>query len=141
MAAGLMQHRLETDGLDGKYEVRSVGTWAMEGVPAAPGARYVMAERGIDLTQHRARSIDREAVSAADLILVMTEVHREALVAEFVDARSKVYLLSEMIGKRYDIADPYGASLAHYEYCAEDLASIIEAGYQRILSLTAGTSQ
>ena len=62
------------------------------------------------------------------------------MVAEFPEAVSKIHLVSEMIGKRYDIADPYGSSLAHYEYCAEDLSSIVDAGYERILSLADGNS-
>lgn len=135
MAAGLLRHRLVAAGLDEVYQVRSAGTWAATGSPAATYARQVMSERGIDITRHRARDINAEDVAAADLILVMTEAHREAMLAEFPDARSKTYLMSEMIGKRYDIADPYGSRLAHYEYCAEDLASLIETGYQRILSL------
>jgi len=135
MAAGLLQRRLASAGLEDDYEVRSAGTWAATGVPAAAYARQAMAKRGIDITQHRARDISARDVAEADLILVMTEGHREAILAEFQDARSKTYLLSEMIGKSYDIADPYGSSLAYYEYCAEDLSSIIEAGFERILRL------
>lgn len=135
MAAGLLRHQLEVEGVDESYEMRSAGTWAVMGRPAATYARQAMAERGIDITEHRTRNVGAGAIAEADLILVMTKAHREALLAEFPDARSKTYLMSEMIERSYDIADPYGSSLAHYEYCAEDLASIIEAGYERILSL------
>lgn len=135
MAAGLLQHRLASAGLESRYEVRSAGTWATTGSPAAAYARQVMAERGIDISEHRSRDISAEDVAGVDLILVMTEAQREALLAEFPGARSKTYLLSEMIGKRYDIADPYGSGRAYYEYCAEDLSSIIEVGFGRILRL------
>lgn len=135
MAAGLLRHRLAEDDLDDVYQVRSAGTWAVTGRPAAAYARRVMSERGIDIADHLARDVTAEVVADADLILVMTEAHREALVAEFPEAQPKIYLFSEMIDKSYDIADPYGSSLAHYEYCAGDLETIIEAGYERILSL------
>jgi len=135
MAAGLLQHRLSAAGLADEYEVRSAGTWAVTGSAAAAHACQVMAERGIDITDHRAQDISAGTLAQAALILVMTDAHREAIVAEFPDVRAKTHLLSEMIGKSYDIADPYGSSLAHYEYCAEDLSAIIEAGFERILSL------
>ncbi len=135
MAAGLLRHRLQAAGLDGAYEVRSVGTWAVTGAPASSHAEQVMARRGIDISHHRAREVTAADILEANLILVMTEVHREALLAEFPAARGKTYLLSEMVGKRYDIADPYGSNLANYEYCAEEMSSIIDAGFERILSL------
>ncbi len=135
MAAGLLKHRLADSELDEEYAVRSAGTWAVTGQPAAAYARKTMADRGIDIAEHRARDVDAEIVAEANLVLVMTEAHREALLAEFPEARGKTYLMSEMIGKTYDIADPYGSSPAHYAYCAEDLATIIEGGFERILDL------
>ena len=135
MAAGLLQQRLAAEGLAGQYQVQSAGTWAVVGRPAAAYAQQVMAGRGIDISAHRARDIDAAMVAEADLILVMTEAHREALLAEFPEARTKTFLLSEMVDQRYDIADPYGSSMMHFEYCAEDLAAIIEAGFPKILAL------
>ncbi len=135
MAAGLLRHRLEVEGLGDAYAVRSAGTWAVTAQPAAGHAQRVMAARGIDITDHVARDVTAEAVAEADLILVMTEAHREAVVAEFPDAHAKTYLMSEMVGKHFDIADPYGSSLTYYEYCAEDLATIVDEGFERILNL------
>ncbi|MFQ5341112.1 MAG: low molecular weight protein arginine phosphatase, partial [Anaerolineae bacterium] len=102
MAAGLLQHRLSAAGLSDEYEVRSAGTWAVTGARAAVHACLVMAERGIDITDHRAQDISAGAVADAALTLVMTNAHREAIVAEFPDVCTKTYLLSEMIGKSYD---------------------------------------
>jgi protein-tyrosine-phosphatase len=135
MAAGLLRARLEADGRADEYRVLSAGTWAEPGRPASPYAQRVMAERGIDISDHRTREISAELVDTADLILVMTRAHREALAAEFPEAASRIYLLSEMIGKTYDIADPYSASLTYYGYCADELETIINQGYERILEL------
>ncbi len=135
MAAALLRARLEADGRAGEYRVLSAGTWAEEGRPASHYARVVMAERGIDLSDHRAREVTWQMMREADLVLVMTRAHREALQAEFPEAASKIYLLSEMVGKTYDIADPYAGSLQYYAYCAEELAALIDEGYERILRL------
>jgi len=135
MAAALLRARLEADGRGDEYRVLSAGTWVEEGRPVSHYAQVVMAEHGIDLSNHRAREITPQLMEEADLVLVMTRTHRESLQAEFPEAASKIYLLSEMVGKTYDIADPYSGSLQYYAYCAEDLAAIIDEGYQRILAL------
>lgn len=133
MATGLLRDRLAEVGLDDEFEVVSAGTWALSGSPAADYSRQVMAERGISISDHRARMVSETDVAAAALILVMEEGHREALLAEFAAARSKVHLMSEVIGKRYDIADPYGSDLDLYVHCAAHLAGIIDAGLDRIV--------
>jgi protein-tyrosine-phosphatase len=92
-----------------------------------------MAERGLDISDHRAHELTAEDVTEADLILVMTRYHKEAILAEFPEARDKTFLLSEMAGKGFDIADPYGQALMNYHYCATELEDLIEEGYQEIL--------
>ncbi len=85
---------------------------------------------------HRSRQIDRATIEAADLLLVMTQGHAEALRLEFPDMADKVFLLSEMEGgRRYDIADPYGRSLNYYQACAQTIESLIDEGFERIRSL------
>lgn len=134
MATGLLRHRLAEAELDDEFEVVSAGTWALTGSPAADYSRQVMAERGISISEHRARTVSEADVAAADVVLVMEEGHREALLAEFPAARSKVHLMTEVIGKRYDIADPYGSDVNQYAYCAAHLAGIIDAGLDRIVA-------
>ncbi|MFQ6057608.1 MAG: low molecular weight protein arginine phosphatase [Anaerolineae bacterium] len=138
MAVGLLKEQLKRHGRQGEYRVRSAGTWTLEGHPAAPYALQVMAERGLDIGDHRSHALTRGDVEAADLILVMTRGHQEAIEAEFPQARGKTYLLSEMVGQSYDIPDPYGASLAMYRRCADELEDLIEDGYEKIVEL-AGT--
>lgn len=135
MAEGLLRQRLAAEGLGDAYDVRSAGTWAVSGRSASRYAEQVMADRGIDISTHVARDITADLVADADLILVMTDAHREAILAEFPNAQPKTYLISQMIDKHYDIADPYGSSRSHYAYCAEDLDSIIGAGFDRIIAL------
>lgn len=141
MAAGLLRARLQADGQGDEYQVLSAGTWTVDGKLASHYARLVMADRGIDISDHRTREISADLVDAADLILVMTRAHRESLVAEFPEAASRIYLLSEMIGKTYDIADPYASSLACYAYCADELETVIDRGYERILELAESLSE
>lgn len=135
MAAAFLQHKLAENGLADSYRVRSAGTWAQNGLPASAYARLVMAEKGLDLSSHLSHELTAQDVAQAALILVMTQYHKEALLAEFPEARDKTFLLSEMVGKRFDIADPFGTALMNYQYCANELENLIEEGYEEILRL------
>lgn len=135
MAAGLLRSRLKEDEERRGWRVVSAGTWASEGRPASAYAVAEMDERGIDIGGHRSRSLNAELMEKADLVLVMTRNHAEALSVAFPDHEHKVYLLSEMVGQVYDISDPYGGTRLEYSYIAQELEQLIDEGYERIVSL------
>jgi protein-tyrosine-phosphatase len=91
-----------------------------------------MSRRGVDLSSHRGREITQELIAQADVVIVMTRHHREALGAEFPSERSKIHLMSELQDKCFDISDPYGGTLSEYETCAQQLDELIESGYDKI---------
>ncbi len=134
MAAGLYNARARRLAEENDWIARSAGTWALEEQPASGHALTVMAERGIDLSSHRGRTVTRDMLAEADVVMVMTRNHRDALIAEFPSLRRKFHLMSELAGKQYDIADPYGASLSDYATCADELEKLIQDGYERIKS-------
>ncbi len=135
MAAGLLRRRLAEEGLADRYQVDSAGVWAVEGRPASENAVAVMAERGIDIRDHIARTITAYDVHEADLILVMSREHKRAILQAWPQYEWKVYLLSEMVGKQKDVRDPYGGPLEEYRRCADTLEDYIEGGFRRILEL------
>ncbi len=55
MAAGLLMKAVADRLEAGKWSITSAGTWAEPNLPATALVTAVMAERGIDLSQHRAR--------------------------------------------------------------------------------------
>jgi len=140
MAAGLLRARLKDDEAHRDWRVVSAGTWASEGrLPSAYGVAE-MDERGIDIRAHRSRSLSAELMEKADLVLVMTRNHAEALSVAFPDQDHKVYVLSEMVGEAYNISDPYGGTRLEYSYIAQELEQLINEGYERIVSLAEETS-
>jgi protein-tyrosine phosphatase len=140
MAMALLQARLARDQARQDWTVESAGTWATEGRPASAHAVAEMAGREIDLSRHQARPVARELVADADLVLVMTQNHAEALKTAFPRHAHKVYLLSEMVGRAYDIQDPYGSSRMEYAYTAKELEDLIDSGYVRIVALAEGST-
>ena len=58
------------------------------------------------------------AVLLSDLILTMTEGHKQILEPL---AKGKVYTLLEYAGSSGDISDPYGGDLEEYEEVAQEI--------------------
>ena len=135
MAEGLLRHLLVQEGLDSRYTVASAGTWGVDGYPASEHAVTVMAERGADISAHTARTITGRHVSEADLILVMTGGHLHQLESTWPQYRWKMHRLSEMVGKRKDVSDPYGGPIEEYRACADILVGYIEQGLEKIVEL------
>jgi protein-tyrosine-phosphatase len=135
MAAGLLRERLAEEGLDSRHRVASAGTWALDGRPAAENAIAVMKERGVDISGHVAQTIRSEHVAEADLILVMSREHETMIRNTWPQYAWKVRRLSEMVGKRRDVDDPYGYPIEEYRACADVISLYIDRGLDRILEL------
>lgn len=135
MAVGLLRDKLIREKMNQHVRVRSGGIWALEGQLASAYARQVMAEKDLDISEHRGRNLTQTVVDEADLILVMTRQHEQTIARNFDGDMGKVHLLSEMIGPAYDIQDPYGGSLPDYRRTAAELEDLIERGSARILKL------
>lgn len=135
MAAGILS-RLVADREDGAgWRIESAGTWAEPDLPATSLARSVARAHQIDLDGHRARPLTGEMLRAADLILVMTRFHLEALQAEFPDVADRAYLMSQLIGQTFDIPDPVNGTVEDYQVCFDDLTHILAQGFERLTEL------
>lgn len=130
----VLRDRLAAKGLEG-WQVQSAGTWAQNGQPASLYSREILAERGLDISDHISKIITLELLEQADLVLCMETGHAEALRAEFSQHAAKIFLLTEMIGHRYSISDPYGGPRDGYERMINDVTELIEAGLPRIIEL------
>lgn len=134
LAEALLRRYLADDGYD-DWTVSSAGTWALDRRGAAPYSIEMAAERGLDIEGHRSRMVTTDMLSQADLVLCMAGNHAEALQVEFPQYADKVYRLSEMVGARYDIADPYGGPRPEYERMAREVERLIADGLSRIVEL------
>ena len=133
MAEGLLLRRLAAAHLAGKVEVSSVGTAGLEGERASELAVEVMAERGTDISEHRARMLQRHHLAAADLILTMAEHHRRSVFHTQHGALGKVFLLSEIAGECGDVEDPFGSPIEAYRICADELDRLLSLGFAEVL--------
>jgi protein-tyrosine phosphatase len=135
MAVALFKQKLAGREDAATWRVESAGTWPLEGQSASERAVQVLAQRGLDAGAHRARVVSAGLLSDFDLVLVMERGHKEALQAEFPDLSRKVYMLTELTGPPYDVADPYGRSLQDYEETATELSTLLDLALPGILEL------
>lgn len=88
-----------------QISIRSAGLHALVNKPADPMAQALMAEKGIDISTHRAQQITNEMVLESELILTMSTEQELSIGKQFPNTRGKVYRLGKWDG--YDILDPY----------------------------------
>jgi protein-tyrosine-phosphatase len=136
LAMGLLREKVK-DAQDWKIE--SAGTWTVDGEAAAARTIQVLDERGITLKDHHSRIITGDMLAQFNLILTMEHGHKEALKVEFPKMAKRIYLLSEMVGQKYEIEDPMGSSYQDFQVTANEIARIIDQGFDRIESLSKET--
>jgi len=128
LAAGLLRHMLPT-ALRRSAHVHSAGTHGLDGEPATPFAVQAAAAMGVDITGHRARSLDPEMVRQADIILAMEPFHRDIIVRALPSVASgRVHLLAKFeTPRRSDtIDDPYTKPLKTYQACLARIHNCLE---------------
>lgn len=103
MAEAILQQRLLDRGL--QIEVSSAGLHALVDSPADPMAQELLAERGVDISMHRARQLTQKLVFDADLILTMDSKQEQQLVHHYLGAKGRVYRIGQISG--FDVSDPY----------------------------------
>lgn len=95
----------------------SAGLCAPDGAPASEGALFAMRRRGLSLEGHRARTVTREMLEDADMVVCMGQSHLSALRARFPGLSTPL--------RAFDappVSDPFGGDAAAYERAACDIA-------------------
>jgi protein-tyrosine-phosphatase len=153
MASAVLQRVLSERGCAG-IEVASAGTWADSGHHATSEACAVVADRGMDLTPHRSRPLDRDELRTADLVIAMTSVHLREIESLDSESARKTLLLKELAELSFDeppsedprrrlervlaakrpewrraldLDDPMGLPRASYERCLEEIEKAVDA--------------
>jgi len=136
VAEALLRQKLAGRQLtvDQGWIVSSAGTWAVQKRPAASESIQLMDERGLDITDHRAQMVDEAMIAGADLALCMTASHAEALRVEFPKYAGKIHLLTALVGKQYDISDPYGGPIDEYERMVSEVDSLLTNGLDWVVT-------
>jgi len=122
MAEGLLRAAAREAGRD--LAVASAGLGALVGEPADATARELLAERGVDISAHRARQLDGVMLREHELILVMEDWQRRKVEADFPMARGRVMLLGHWRGT--EVPDPYRHPREAFERALEEIQQGLE---------------
>jgi protein-tyrosine phosphatase len=93
----------------------------------------LMKRRGIDTSAHRSTQLDANDVKHSDLILTMTEKHKEKVLEMYPQAAGKVFTLSEYAtGQSQEIPDAWGKPITFYEGVVATLDKLIPSALSKV---------
>jgi protein-tyrosine phosphatase len=125
MGEGLLRKRIaeklgcEMDKLEEKgISVVSAGIAAMPGSPPAAQAIEVMNRMGVDIADHSSQPITGRLAQFADIILTMTNGHRQALISHWPTLETRTKTLRR---DGADVCDPIGSPVEVYTDCANQI--------------------
>jgi protein-tyrosine phosphatase len=83
----------------------------------------VLQQRDASLQGFRSRQVSRTMMEQANVVLCMTQGHRDVLVEDFPEFADKCYLLGDFSTKRpgENVPDPFGMGRQAYEQVAETI--------------------
>ena len=136
MAEAILRKMLADTGRS-RCRVISAGVSAANGYPASVEAVSACAELGIDLSAFRSAALTEQLVSSSDLILVMSNRHRQYIREYFPEAESRTFLVGEFseISGTAEVADPVGAPVQVFRKTAEALVGFLKNFVQKLPDL------
>ena len=123
MAEGLLK-KIFSDKKRADIKVSSCGIATVSGFSPTGNTIQVMKKEGIDVSGHKAASLNKELIGKSDLILAMEKIHKDEVIRLAPGARDKTHLLKE----NYSIQDPIGKPVEVYER----VLSIIKEAVQKV---------
>ena len=135
MAGGLFEKAIDDD-YDGCINIDTAGINVYVPTPASEPAVRIMEEMDIDISDHVSKQVDKEDIENADLVLVMTESHKNTLFDLYPQYSSKIYTIPEYAyGTADEISDPFGGDDEEYRECATELKKAIDIVYEKVKNL------
>ncbi len=121
LAEGLFKKYLNENNIT-DIEVSSAGVGVFAGDCVSINSILVANNRGVDISNHRARNINPEHLLTTDLFFCMSESHKQVLLRHCDENRIIVL----------NVPDPYGRPIEVYEECAKQLESQFTEILERI---------
>ena len=88
--------------------------------PSAQGVQVLREDYGLDMTAHRSQLLSAQDIADADLIVPVKRDLGARIVAEFPEAKGKMFYLSQ------DISDPWHDPVSVFRSCAQLIYSLLD---------------
>jgi len=120
MAEGLLKALLPKDC---GWEISSAGVCAADGWPASDHSVTALREKDIDISGLTSTTLTPALIDEANLLVTMTEGHKQAILAAVPESKGKVFLLKSfgIAQCAADIDDPVGGSLNDYRRVRDEI--------------------
>ena len=132
MAEGFLKKQLSPEE---DFVILSEGISAADGLMPTDYAIEVMSEENISISSYRTKPFSRDFARAADIILVMSKMHKDFILNIMPEIKTRVFLYNEFAGVKNgneDIEDPIGQSLPTYRAVRDHIKQATEAIVKRI---------
>ncbi|NVM18126.1 MAG: hypothetical protein HWN80_10440 [Candidatus Lokiarchaeota archaeon] len=134
IAEGFLRDFFSRNGMDVSVSSGGIASNARDGMLISLDAKLVMRDIGIVLSED-ARSIDLkkkpELIKQADLILTLTEKHKEEVLKYNNSDDNKVLTLREFAGENGDIEDPSMKGVEGFRKARDEIKRCIFKGLKR----------
>jgi protein-tyrosine-phosphatase len=129
----------------GGVDVRTAGTFVVEGMPVSWRTRDALAAHGLDARAHRSRQLAVSDVEDADLVVGLAVEHVEWVRREHPAAAAKAVTLKRLVRDGLDsgpwdaveldpswedVADPGGGELPEFTACAAEIVPMTQRLHQ-----------
>lgn len=95
-------------------------------------AQVLWAQKGVDLSGHEAQQINERDVKRSDLILTLTERHKEIILDKYKDAAGKTFTLGEYVGVGAgDVEDAWGKPMDVYVQMFAQLNRLVPTAIEK----------
>jgi protein-tyrosine-phosphatase len=136
MTVALLRRLLSQASLE--WHVASAGVTGHDNEPAELEARDAMLTLGLDISEHRARSLSDELVAEATILLTLDKGTARVVQARYPDAAERVVTLGELAVRSRDIPDPFRMQVGAWVSYAHEIDELLRLGLDRLLARMRG---
>jgi len=134
MAEGFLKNFFSKQNLDIKVSSGGISSHARDGMLISMDAKLAMREIGITLSDTYLSSDLKkhpDIIKRADLILTLTEKHKEEVFSIITDNHKNVYTIKEFGGKVGDIKDPSMKELDGFREARDEIIECLKNGLNK----------
>jgi len=111
-------------------------------VTAEANVQTLLAERGLDVSQHRSAQLSDNDMRHADVVLTATENHKQRIIGAFPYAKAKTFTLAEYAsGTHTDVVDAWGKPMSDYQTMVKQVESYIKPALDKAIANKAASKK
>ena len=118
--------------------------------PASKATQIVLLKRGMDISRHRSREIDKEILDNSDIVIPFFESQKRGIISLYPETEPKIFLPKELVSQEpsfvwedesYEVPldssffDFVNDNIDYAETCVRQLEEFLHQAFPKILSL------